>query len=34
VDSGWEQRVSSVHRWIVHTLGKPLLALFDESLEE
>jgi pimeloyl-ACP methyl ester carboxylesterase len=34
VEPGWEQRVSTVHRWIVHTVGKPLLALFDESLDE
>jgi len=34
VDSGWEQRVSAVHRWIVQSVGKRLLALFDESFEE
>jgi pimeloyl-ACP methyl ester carboxylesterase len=32
-DNGWEQRVSGVHRWIVHAVGKPLLALFDESFD-
>lgn len=34
VDKGWEQRVSAVHRWIVHAMGKRLLALYDESLDE
>lgn len=34
MDVGWDQRVSAVHRWIVHAVGKRLLALFDESLEE
>ena len=32
-DSGWEQRVSAIHRWIVRAVGKPLLALFDESFD-
>jgi pimeloyl-ACP methyl ester carboxylesterase len=33
VEPGWERRVSDVHRWIVQQLGRPLLALYDESLD-
>lgn len=34
VDTGWDQRVSRIHRWIVHALGPSLLAMLDESVEE
>jgi pimeloyl-ACP methyl ester carboxylesterase len=30
-ESGWEQRVSEVHRWLVHALGEELLAMRDEE---
>jgi pimeloyl-ACP methyl ester carboxylesterase len=30
-DRGWEARVALVHRWLVRTLGEPLLALLEES---
>jgi pimeloyl-ACP methyl ester carboxylesterase len=33
VERGWERRVGDVHRWIVQTLGDPLLALREESQE-
>ena len=32
-DPGWEQRVSALHRWLIQRLGRPLLALYDESWE-
>src|SRR5262249_22518453 len=25
-DTGWERLVAEVHRWLIHTLGDPLLA--------
>jgi hypothetical protein len=31
-DSGWEDRVSTVHRWLIRKLGAPLLALYDEAM--
>jgi pimeloyl-ACP methyl ester carboxylesterase len=34
IDPGWEHRVSDIHRWLVRTLGRPLLALYDEAMEE
>lgn len=34
VEAGWEQRVSVVHRWLIKTLGDPLLALREESEAE
>jgi pimeloyl-ACP methyl ester carboxylesterase len=32
-DKGWEKRVGEVHRWLVKTLGEPLLMLRDEEEE-
>ena len=31
-DSGWEERVSTVHRWLIRKLGAPLLALYEEAM--
>jgi pimeloyl-ACP methyl ester carboxylesterase len=31
-DAGWEERVSIVHRWLIRTLGAPLLALYEEAM--
>jgi pimeloyl-ACP methyl ester carboxylesterase len=31
-DSGWEERVSTVHRWLIRRLGAPLLALYEEAM--
>jgi pimeloyl-ACP methyl ester carboxylesterase len=31
-DTGWEERVSTVHRWLIRTLGAPLLALYEEAM--
>jgi len=28
-ESGWEQRVAETHRWLIQTLGEPLLALTE-----
>lgn len=33
VEPGWEQRVNDVHRWLIKTLGDPLLALREDSEE-
>jgi pimeloyl-ACP methyl ester carboxylesterase len=30
-DEGWQDRVTDIHRWLVRTLGDPLLALLDEE---
>jgi pimeloyl-ACP methyl ester carboxylesterase len=30
-EAGWEQRVSEIHRWLIQTLGEPLLAVRDEE---
>jgi pimeloyl-ACP methyl ester carboxylesterase len=30
-ESGWEGRVHAVHRWLVQTLGEPLLATLDDE---
>jgi non-heme chloroperoxidase len=30
-ESGWEGRVRIVHRWLVRTLGEPLLATLDDE---
>jgi pimeloyl-ACP methyl ester carboxylesterase len=30
-DSGWEQRVSEIHRWLIQTLGDQLLAMREEE---
>lgn len=30
-ERGWEQRVAETHRWLVQTLGEPLLAFADEE---
>jgi pimeloyl-ACP methyl ester carboxylesterase len=29
-EPGWEQRADDVHRWLIQTLGEPLLALREE----
>jgi pimeloyl-ACP methyl ester carboxylesterase len=34
IEAGWERRVSDLHRWIVQQLGRPLLALYDEPMDE
>jgi pimeloyl-ACP methyl ester carboxylesterase len=31
-DSGWEERVSLVHRWLIRKLGAPLLAFYEEAM--
>lgn len=31
-DTGWEERVSMTHRWLIRTLGAPLLALYEEAM--
>jgi pimeloyl-ACP methyl ester carboxylesterase len=31
-DAGWEERVSTVHRWLIRKLGAPLLALYEEAM--
>jgi non-heme chloroperoxidase len=28
---GWQDRVAEIHRWLIRTLGDPLLALLDEE---
>ena len=30
-EAGWEQRVSEIHRWLVHTLGEDLLVPREEE---
>jgi pimeloyl-ACP methyl ester carboxylesterase len=30
-EAGWEQRVAETHRWLIRTLGEPLLAMRDEE---
>jgi pimeloyl-ACP methyl ester carboxylesterase len=32
-EDGWQGRVTEIHRWLIHTLGDPLLALLDEEEE-
>jgi pimeloyl-ACP methyl ester carboxylesterase len=31
-DTRWEERVSTVHRWLIRKLGAPLLALYEEAM--
>ena len=33
VEPAWERRVSEIHKWVVQRLGRPLLALFDDSFD-
>ena len=33
-EGGWEERVATVHRWLVQRLGIALLALYEEAMEE
>ena len=30
-EPGWEQRVAEIHRWLIQTLGDPLLAMREEE---
>jgi non-heme chloroperoxidase len=30
-ERGWQDRVTEIHRWLIRTLGDPLLALLDEE---
>jgi pimeloyl-ACP methyl ester carboxylesterase len=30
-DIGWEQRVAGMHRWLIQTLGQPLLLLRNDE---
>ena len=30
-EPGWEGRAHTVHRWLMQTLGEPLLATVDEE---
>ncbi len=33
-EAGWEKRVAETHRWLIQTLGEPVLAMRDEEEEE
>jgi hypothetical protein len=32
-EPGWERLVHTIHRWLVQTLGEPLLATLDEDAD-
>jgi len=34
MEEGWRETIGQVHRWIVHTLGDPLLLFREEDGEE
>lgn len=31
-NTGWEERVATVHRWLIQKLGAPLLAFYEEAM--
>jgi len=33
-EPGWDRRVSDLHRWLIQSLGEPLLARLEESEED